>query len=159
MSWTKRQFIELAFEEIGLAAYNFDLQPSNFESAMRRMDAMVAAWNAQGVRIGYPIPTNPENSDLDSDSGVPDYANQAIILNLAILIAPSYGKSVSPDTKTNAKSSYSNMLIQLTQPSEMQLHGSMPAGAGNRRGGEDNEYIQSPEESIDIGTDDILELE
>jgi len=64
MSWTKRQFITQAFEEIGLAAYVFDLTAEQLDSALRRMDSMVAGWNANGVRIGYPLPGSPEDSDL-----------------------------------------------------------------------------------------------
>jgi hypothetical protein len=46
MGWTKRQFITQAFEEIGLAAYVFDLTTEQLQSALRRMDAMVAGWNS-----------------------------------------------------------------------------------------------------------------
>ena len=55
MSWTKRQFINAALEEIGLASYVFDIQPEELESALRRLDAMMADWNAKGIRIGYPL--------------------------------------------------------------------------------------------------------
>ena len=33
MSWTKRQYIVDAFEEIGLASYVYDLQPEQLQSA------------------------------------------------------------------------------------------------------------------------------
>ena len=56
MGWTKRQFIEQAFEEIGLAAYVFDLTPEQLQSALRRLDAMMAGWNTNGIRIGWPMP-------------------------------------------------------------------------------------------------------
>jgi hypothetical protein len=42
MGYKKRQFISAAFEEIGLASYVFDLQPEQLESALRRLDAMIA---------------------------------------------------------------------------------------------------------------------
>lgn len=51
MSWTKRQFMTAAFEEIGLAAYVYDLTPEQMQSAVKRMDAMIAGWNSNGVRI------------------------------------------------------------------------------------------------------------
>jgi hypothetical protein len=54
MGYTKRQFISAAFEEIGLASYVFDLQPEQLQSALRRLDAMMADWNAKGIRLGYP---------------------------------------------------------------------------------------------------------
>ncbi|OYW93885.1 MAG: hypothetical protein B7Z23_04325, partial [Pseudomonadales bacterium 32-61-5] len=88
MGYSKRQFISAAFEEVGLASYVFDLQPQQIESALRRLDAMMAEWNAKGIRLGYPLPNSPESSDLSAESQVPDSANEAIITNLAIRIAP-----------------------------------------------------------------------
>mgnify|MGYP003525752305 CR=1 FL=1 len=55
MGWTKRQFVTQAFEEIGLAAYVFDLTPEQLQSALRRLDSMMASWNAKGIRLGYQI--------------------------------------------------------------------------------------------------------
>lgn len=98
MGWTKRQFITQAFEEIGLAAYVFDLTTEQLQSALRRMDAMVAGWNSNGIRIGYPLPSSPQDSDIDVDTGVPDFANEAIYLGLAVRLAPSFGKTVAPET-------------------------------------------------------------
>ena len=51
MGWTKRQYIEQAFEEVGLAAYVFDLTPEQLQSALRKLDAMMAEWNAKGLRL------------------------------------------------------------------------------------------------------------
>jgi len=59
---------------------------------------MLAMWNGRGIRLNYLLSTDPENVNLDDETDVPDYANEAIILNLAIKIAPSHGKSLSPDT-------------------------------------------------------------
>lgn len=56
MGWTKRQFVTQAFEEIGLASYVFDLTPEQLDSALRRLDTMIASWNALGIRLGYPLP-------------------------------------------------------------------------------------------------------
>jgi len=66
MGYSKRQFVEAAFEEVGLAAYVFDLQPQQLESALRRLDAMMAEWNAKGIRLGYPLPGSPQNSDINA---------------------------------------------------------------------------------------------
>jgi hypothetical protein len=67
VSYTKRQFITAAFEEIGLASYVFDLQPQDLQTALRRLDAMMAEWNGKGLRLAYPIPLSPEDSDLDTE--------------------------------------------------------------------------------------------
>ena len=71
MGYTKRQFVTSAFEEIGLADYVFDLQPEQLEAALRRLDSMMAEWNAMGIRLGYSMPSSPQDSDLDEQTNVP----------------------------------------------------------------------------------------
>ena len=92
MSWTKRQFIQAAFEEIGLATYIFDIETDQLQTVVKKLDAMMGLWDSKGVNIGFPIATNPEDADLDTETNAPDAANEAIYLNLAIRIAPGYGK-------------------------------------------------------------------
>jgi len=157
MGWTKRQFIEAALEEIGLAEYVFDAQPQQLQSAMRRMDAMVATWNSQGIRLGYPLPANPQDSDLDEQTNVPDAANEAIITNLALRIAPSYGKQPLPDTKATAGFSYSELLARFAMPPEQQLPRTMPAGAGNKPWRYDDPFLQKPVDPVLAGDDGPLE--
>jgi len=158
MGWTKRQFVEQAFEEIGLAAYTFDLSPAQLESAMRRMDTMMATWNAKGIRLGYPIPSSPENSDLDQETNVPDSANEAIYLNLGIRLAPGYGKVVSVDTKVSARSAYEAILSKAAMPVEQQLPSTLPAGAGNKPWRYDNPYMQDPIDPVLAGEDGEIEF-
>ena len=121
MGYSKRQFVTAAFDEIGLASYVFDLTPEQLQSALRRLDAMMASWNALGIRLGYPLPSSPQFSDLDAQSEVPDSANEAIITNLAIKLAPSYGKQVMPDTKATAKETYNTLLSRAAMPMEQQM--------------------------------------
>ena len=151
MSYTKRQFIEAAFQEIGLASYVYDLQPEQLELAMRRMDAMLANWNAKNIKIGYPIPSSPENSDLDSETDVPDSANMAIILNLAVQLAPGYGKVVSQDTKMMAKDAYRSLIIASVRPREMALPSTLPAGAGHKPHIYNRPFITESDDSIVTG--------
>ena len=160
MSWTKRQFIESAFEEIGLASYVFDLQPEQLDMALRRLDSMMATWNAKGVRLGYPIPNTPNDSNLDEITGVQDSANQAIILNLAVNLAPAFGKQVSPDTKMLAKQSFRTLLSLSTKPIEMQMPSTMPSGAGNKPNQYDNNtFLNAPEDYLLAGDDSKLDFE
>ncbi len=156
MSYTKRQFIEAALEEIGIASYDFDLSPEQFESALRRLDAMAASWNAKGIRIGYPIPSSPELSVLDGETTVPDAANEAIITNLAIKLAPGYGKTPSQDTKTTAKETLATLMALAAFPLEQQLPGSMPSGAGNKF--IDTPYIIPPSDALLAGQDSAIDF-
>ena len=160
MGWTKRQLVEQAFEEIGLAAHVFDLTPEQMESALRRMDTMVAGWNSNGVRIGYPLPSSPGASTLDQDSGVPDFAIEAIFLGLACRLAPSYGKTVSQETKAWSDAAYSNMANQVALPTpERQLPGTLPRGQGSKPWRNIyRPYITPPEDPLLAGNDGPIDF-
>lgn len=158
MAYTKRQFIEGAFEEIGLASYVFDLSPSQMESALRRLDAMMATWNGMGIRLGYPLPVNPDDGELTENSGVPDSANEAIITNLAIRLAPGYGKSVQPQTLATAKASYNVLLQRAAAPLEMAFPATMPVGAGWKPYSIDDPFFGEPDPTVDAGPDGPLEF-
>lgn len=162
MSWTKRQFITQAFEEIGLAAYVFDLTPEQLDSALRRLDAMIAGWAANGIRISYPIPSSPQNSNIDADTGTPDWCNEAIYLGLALRLAPGFGKTVSPETKAFADLAYSNLLNQASIPThERQLPKTMPRGQGTKPWRNfNNPFVYAPDQSaVDAGSDGPIDLD
>ena len=89
---------------------------------------MMAEWSSRGILLAYPI-SKEEDSLPDDDSLVPDWTWEAIATNLAIRIAPSYGKTVSPETKTTAKRGYTTICSVFSKPKEMQF-GSIPKGAG-----------------------------
>jgi len=159
MGYSKRQFIQAAFEEIGLASSAFDMQPDQIESALRRLDSMLAEWNGKGIRLGYPLPNSPQYSDIDAQSEVPDSAYEAIITNLAIRIAPSYGREVMQDTRISAKNSYNVLLQRAVMPNPQQFPDTLPVGAGNKPWGiAGNPFMQSPTEGILAGQDGELEF-
>ena len=159
MGWTKRQFIEQAFEEIGLASYVFDLTPEQLDSALRRLDSMMASWNAKGLRLGYPLPSSPTDSDLDEQSGVPDSANEAIYTNLAIRLAPGFGKMVLPEAKANAKAAFDVLMMRAALPLEQQMPGTMPSGAGNKPWRTtSNPFLDPPVDPLLAGQDGPIEL-
>lgn len=158
MSYTRRQFVEAAFEEMGMAAYTFDITPQMLESASRRLDAMMATWNARGIRIGFPLPLSPQDTDLDTETGVPDAANEAIITNLAIRIAPSFGKQVSPMTMATAKTAYDALQARFSTVDEMQFPRNMPAGAGNKPWRYNTPFLRPPVDPVTVGPDGPMEF-
>lgn len=161
MAYTKRDIVNRAFEEIGLAGYVYDLAPQQLEGALQRLDAMMATWNGKGIRLGYPLPSSTGASDLDQIIGVPDDALEAMHLNLAVRIAPGYGKTVSPDTKANAQMSYKALLSRSTIPVEMQLGDmTIPSGQGNKGWRYYNDaFLRHPTDPLTVGPDSILDLE
>lgn len=158
MSWTKRQIIEQAFEAIGLAAYTFDLTQDQMQSALRKLDAMMAGWDANGIRLAYPMPSAPNLSDIDADTSVPDYAIEAMYTNLAIRIAPAYGKQVPEAIHMAADQAYGNLVNQAATPVvEMQFPHTMPRGAGNKPWRyRINPFMDKPADTIQVGNDSEL---
>lgn len=159
--WTKRQLITQAFEEIGLASYVFDLTPEQLESARRRMNAMVGGWDANGVRIGYPFPADANSDDLDQPCDIPAYAIEAIYLGLALRLAPSMGKTVSPETKQFADMAYSNMANQVAIPTpERQLPITTPRGQGTKPWRNfNNPFVNKTPDPLLAGSDNPIDLE
>lgn len=159
MSWTKRQLIESAFEELGMAAYVFDMQPEEQIGALLKLDAMVANWYSQGLRLGYAATLDPKNADPDQESGLPDAANEPVYMNLAKRLAPSYGKVLTRETLTTAKEGMDRLWASaLRDPPRMQYPRMTPAGAGNRGFGLRRTFLPPPCSPITDGTDDVLDL-
>ena len=154
MGWTKRQFVEQAFEEIGLAAYVYDLTPEQLQSALYRLDSMLATWNSKGIRIGWALPSSPQSSDLGMDTLVTDIASEAIYTNLATRIAPSFGKVLSVDTIRNANLSYNALIAHaMTQPVQLQYPGTLPSGSGNKPWRGNTPFVAPPTDPLLQGND------
>lgn len=161
MSWTKRELVQNAFEEVGLASYAFDLQPEQYQAGLRRLDNMMATWNTRGLRMGYPLADSPAGSDLDQDAGVTDEAIEAIVSNLAIRLAPMLGKTVSPDTKATARGAYMALLSRFSDIVERRIDRSaVPAGQGTKYWRYNSDpFLEREERGLTVGPDDTLNFE
>lgn len=159
MGISKRQLCIGALEEIGLASYIFDMPADALESVLRRLDAMMAEWNAKGLRLGFPLPASPQDSDLDEETDTPDASWEAIITNLALRVAPMFGREPQRFTQVTAKRSYDAIMAKAAMPPEMQLPGTMPAGAGNKPWVWDDAFLQPPVDRVQVGPDANLEFD
>lgn len=158
MGWTKRQLVEQAFEEIGYASYAYDLETEQLQAALRRLDSMMGLWSSKGVKVFYLLPASPSTSDLDDDSGLPDYAVEAVYLNLAIRLAPMVGKQVQRETKVNAKMAYNEVLKRSISIKEAKLPTSLPLGAGNKPGIYSDNFVVEEQDNEITGPDNEAEF-
>jgi hypothetical protein len=124
---TKRELVQAALNELGIAEYEFDVSPEELSSGSARLDSMMSTWSKMNLRIPYNYTGN-----YDSESGIPVTAVEAVTTNLAKRLAPSYGKQTPPEVLTTAKSSLNALLSESAEPLTMQL-GSLPYGAGHKR--------------------------
>lgn len=160
MGWTKQELIVQAFEAIGLASYVFDLSPEQLQSALRQLNGMMATWNTKGIRVGYAGSATPGSDGLSDASGIPDWATEAVYTNLGLRLAGTVGKAVSPELRTSAKQGYDLLLSRAAKPPEMQMPGTMPAGAGQKAWGESfGPFLTPPDDELDAGPDAELDFE
>lgn len=159
MSWTKRQLLDAAFEELALASYVFDLSPDEQNSALRKLDSMLATWGAAGIRLGYNATVDPGNSDPDQESGIPDWANEAVYLNAAVRMAAGFGKNLSRATVSAAKYAYDLVLSKcMSAIPEIKPMGNLPIGAGFKRRNSPNPFVGSPADRLTTGADGLLDF-
>ena len=96
---------------------------------------------------------------MDTETEVPDYASEAIYVNLAIRLAPTVGKQVSAETKINAKGLYNLLLQHAARPMEQQLPNTMPSGAGNKPWRNENSpFLREPVDPLLAGEDGPIEF-
>ena len=130
MTWTKGQIINKAFTEIGLASYVFDLTADEIQDALADLDAMMAQWATRGIVFDpvYPNHDNLGDSSLSAETNAPQDATRAMYTNLALDLAPGFGKTPSNKTVKDAASGYS-LLAQAIPIPTVQMIG-MIRGAG-----------------------------
>ena len=121
---------------------------------------MMATWNKRGIRLGYPLPSSPNESDLDQKIDIPDNAFEAMYLNLAVRISSGFGKQLAPQTRIEATRTYLELLSDSMDLPEQALdYRSAPSGAGNKswsfRG---SPFLAKAKEPLTTGSDDILEI-
>lgn len=156
MSWTKLQLITGALDELGMSDYLFDSQPQQLQVAAMRLESMIMTWGGQGINIGWNIASNPDNIDLSVDSGLQLIAAEAVMLNLAIRLAPAYGKAVSLETKASAKQAFNQLVMRAAYPRAKQRNNMVPAGAGYKYPFQN--FLPVNQSPLDISDGGFLEL-
>lgn len=150
---------DLAIEVFDALAMNDGLTeptPGEVEYVMKRMEQMVAMWERKGIFIGYKYSDPTYGVDSNDESGVLDTDEAAVVTNAAVACAPKFGRSASPDIKSQAKESYE--LLFITQLPTMQQNPNMPSGQGySGLGGFASSYMPI-EEDITIPDDGTLDL-
>jgi hypothetical protein len=132
VAYSKGWFVRKAFSEIGMAAYVFDLQSQQLQEALERLDSQMATWDGNGIRVGWSIPESEDESSLEDEVDVPYQAREAIFKQLALKIAPLFGKTCSPELKSAASQAMDALLQFTAWPIPMQYPGTLPSGAGNK---------------------------
>lgn len=160
MSLTKRQIIDDAFAEFGLSPEFFDLTPGQYQQALQKLDLMIGNWQNNAIRIAYTMPYPVGSGNLNDDSGIPDVSLNAVILGLAMQLAPRFGKQVSAETKQNFKDAYDNLVQNaVAEIPEIQKPQTLSRGAGNKywRVGTRSPFYPIPDPVTTDGAESAIE--
>ena len=127
MGKTKGEIVVAALTEIGIADFEFDVTTAEGLEGVDRLDTLLAYWSSININISY----NFEGA-VGDDSGLPISSYEAVIANLAIRLATSYGKQIPQQVLASAKAGLTDLLSESAKPLERQF-GILPVGAGHKR--------------------------
>jgi P22 tail accessory factor len=129
---TKGQVVAAAFEEIGLAGYEFDVTPDENASALRKLDSLMARLQGPGsnLPLGYNAPAAIGQSQPTDASGIPDLAFEYVGIELALAIMPAIGKTMSAETRQRLNIARRDTRNALTVIPDRALQPSTARGAG-----------------------------
>ena len=129
---TKRQIIEMAYEECSLSGYEFNVTPEELFSGLRSLDALMAEWAGSSKDLGYNFPATFGGGDLEDVSGIPDAAINGVAISLAMALAPKMGKAMSGETRARLAKSMAVISTMCAKRSVQGWSRNTVAGAGNR---------------------------
>lgn len=122
---TANDVISMALGLILVRSADTPLEPNELQDAIRQLNFMMASWN---LPVGY-----TEVSVPNDEITTPDFSHDAMAQNLAVRLAPSFGKVVDPDLRQNAKTAMDDLLRIVVTITPTQYPQTLPQGAGNTR--------------------------
>ncbi len=126
----KRVILDIAFEERGLAGYEFDRDAEEVTMALRRLNVMMGQW--PWSLVPFDRPTRGQGRPEDP-SGLPDNAIQAVAMHLASLLR--IGEPLTAEQKANAVTARKTLFSEYVTPTvpRVEIPAHEPRGVSDRR--------------------------
>jgi P22 tail accessory factor len=125
-----------ALRKAGVLDSSEPVQPADFDQAVSALNRMMMRWEAKGINTGWSPVALP--SDIIP---APIEAEDAIIYNLALVLAPEYGAQIGADVASVAQGALVDLKNSIYVTSSMHLNTDMPNSNRSRRW---NMYTDSP---------------
>lgn len=139
--------VRSALNRIGVSTFFKTLPSETINDGRDTLKSMLQMWKTQGIEIGF-APLDASGDEL----GEPLDTRNAIVDNLALMLAPNFdnGKqpNVSPQLKANARSGYAWVKQQyrpLDVPNK-RVSSTTPVGIGNINGVNSRTFFEEGEE-------------
>jgi hypothetical protein len=131
---TKRDIIERAMTEMGLAGYEFDPQPDEYSTALHRLDDLMAELGGPGnnMDLGYNFPAQYGGGDIADIAGVPNFSVGALGLLLSQRLMPAIGKDMKRETRVSLSQAMIALRAACAVIPNRQLPRTTAIGAGNK---------------------------
>lgn len=124
----KQVILEMAFEDCGLAGYDFDRTPGEISAALRRLNALMLEWPWN--LLGFVQPPYGEGAPEEL-SNIPDFALNTVAQYLALRIAPQMAATLAPEQRAAMSRSLMTMQGELATIPTVSLPRGTVSGAGN----------------------------
>lgn len=115
-----------ACEYVRVKKLGYNIVDEELDICINTLIDLMTAWDAAGRALGFAKPTSGT-----SDIRTPDWAGKAIKTNLAIDLAPKFGKQIHPALPKIAKDALQELDSFLIVYRDILLPETLPKGAGN----------------------------
>lgn len=129
---TKRDLINMAYQAMGLADYEFNTTAEEYAAALLSLDTLQAQWRTNNLDLGYNAPPVVGQSDLSDESGIADDAVDAVALALAMRVAPYAGKTMSAEARVAYGHAMNALRARYSVIPNRALSSGTPRGAGQK---------------------------
>lgn len=125
---TALDIIRRALRAILVDAADSTLEPDEYQDGLDALNDMMAALQAQGIRLGY-----NRLCHLTDTVSIPDGAIRGVVANLALDLAPQFSGKVTAALIKQASDGMKAMRMLGVRIGQSTLPSTLPTGAGNYR--------------------------
>ena len=142
---TAATLVKQILNEINVRSVESELEADEIQDTLFALNAYMLTLDANGIKLGF---TEVEN--LGDSITVPGGAIMGIIANVAVMMAPTFGVTVSQETVVKAKIGLSAMRKLGVKINPSQYPQGLPIGSGNEHCGHDwYKFYYNDEEAIE----------
>lgn len=129
---TKRQLVDQMFTECSLNGWEYDLDPSEKDTALTRLDMLMWELRGRDIEVGYNFPPSINAGSLDDELGCPDQAFSGLAILGAERLCPTMGKTMSKESRIALAAAMKAVRNCSQLAPAMRLASGTPAGSGNK---------------------------
>ena len=133
---TALQIVNGTAEKLGVKTAEIPLEAVDYQLILTELNDMLSEWADSGI-----TPTFTEVSRATDIVNINRDAVGAVKINLAVRMAPAFGRAVTPALANSANTSYNRLLASVVYIGEVAYPDTLPLGSGNERCVRDNRFF------------------